>query len=102
MTVIEQKKKMCFFSLTLKQRIRMEQLCRILKPLANIYIILLSWLLTILNLYLYMKPLFEYATTAGLKTIPIVLDRMTYYTPDEGCQALSILGDKETACFSIG
>jgi hypothetical protein len=49
-----------------------------------------------------MKPLFEYATTAGLKTIPIVLDRMTYYTPDEGCQALSILGDKETACFSIG
>ena len=35
----------------------------------------------------------DYATAAGLKKIPTVLDAMTYYTPDEGYQALSSLGD---------
>jgi hypothetical protein len=71
----------------------MEQLCKICKPLANIYVIILAWSLTIINLYLFHKPLNEYAKGAGLKTTPIVLDTMNYYTPDEGYQALSVLGD---------
>lgn len=71
----------------------MEQLYRLLKPLANIYVILLSWCLSILNLYLFIKPLKEYAKSAGLDTTPIVLDAMNYYTPYEGYQALKILGE---------
>jgi hypothetical protein len=94
------KKKRCF-SFVLKQLIWMEQLCRILKPLTNIYIILLSWFLAVLSFYLYMKPLLEYAKSAGLKTMPIVLDTMTYYTPDEGYQALSVLGDNGRQAFRL-
>lgn len=70
----------------------MKQLYRILKPLANIYIIILSWSLTILNFYLCFKPLNEYATSAGLNKTPTILDAMTYYTPEEGYQALTVLG----------
>jgi hypothetical protein len=79
----------------------MEQLCKILKPLANLYIILLIWSLTILNFYLCFKPMMDYATAAGLKTIPTVLDGMNYYTPDEGYQALSSLGDNGRNAYRL-
>jgi hypothetical protein len=71
----------------------MEQLYKLLKPLANIYIILLSWSLTIVNFYLIVKPLKDYAISASLATIPTVLDSMNYYTSDEGYQVLSNLGE---------
>ena len=79
----------------------MEQLCRMLKPIANIYVIILSWSLTIFNLYLFRKPLEEHATSAGLNTIPTVLDLMNYYTPDEGYQVLSALGDSGRNAYRI-
>src|SRR4051794_37808507 len=71
----------------------MEQLYKLLKPLANIYIILLSWSLVIVNFYFIVKPLTDYTTSAALPTIPIVLDTMNYYTSDEGYQVLSNLGE---------
>lgn len=71
----------------------MEQLYRILKPLANIYIISLAWLLTILNLYLYLKPLLEHIKSTGLKKMPVVLDTVTYYTSEEGYEILTNLGN---------
>ena len=80
----------------------MEQLCKILNPLANVHSILLIWSLTILNFYLCAKPLLDYAAAAGLKTIPVVLDTMTYYTPDEGYQALSSLGDDGRNAYRLG
>ncbi|UJR32312.1 hypothetical protein I4U23_019776 [Adineta vaga] len=70
----------------------MEKLYRILKPWANRYTVIVSWSLTALNFYLFLKPLQEYATSTGLNSIPIVLDQTTYYTPDEGYQALTSLG----------
>jgi hypothetical protein len=79
----------------------MEQLCRILKPLANIYIIIVAWLLMILNFYLFFVPLREYAASAGLKTTPIVLDMLYYYTPDEGYQTLTNLGEKGRDAFRL-
>ena len=69
----------------------MDQLYRRLKPLANVYIILLSWFLMVVNFYLCLKPMYDYAASAGLKTTPTILDTMTYYTPDEGYQALTNL-----------
>ncbi|CAF3698459.1 unnamed protein product [Rotaria sp. Silwood1] len=71
----------------------MEKLYRMLKPLANRYVILSIWFLTVRNFYLCLKPLQEYAASAGLNRTPVVLNTMTYYTPDEGYQALSVLGD---------
>jgi hypothetical protein len=71
----------------------MEQLYKSLKPLANIYTILLSWSLTIVNFYLIVKPLKDYAISVSLPTIPMVLDTMSYYTSDEGYQVLSNLGE---------
>ncbi len=71
----------------------MEQLYNLLKPLANIYSVLLSWSLTIVNFYLVWKPLNDYAISASLATIPIVLDTLSYYTSDEGYQVLSNLGE---------
>ncbi|CAF2078560.1 unnamed protein product [Rotaria magnacalcarata] len=71
----------------------MEQLCHLLKPLVNAYVILLSWFLAILNLYLFDKPLREYATSVNLNTQPTVLDTIHYYTAEEGYQVLSNLGD---------
>lgn len=41
-----------------------------------------------------MKPMLDYAAAAGLKTLPTVLDTLTYYTPDEGYQTLAVLGDQ--------
>ncbi|CAF3557763.1 unnamed protein product [Rotaria sp. Silwood1] len=79
----------------------MEQLCRVLKPIANIYIISLSWSLAIFNLYLFNKPLRECAMSVGLNTIPIVLDTMSYYTPDEGYQVLSDLGDNGRNAYRL-
>ena len=79
----------------------MEKLCRILKPLANIYVIIVAWLLLILNFYLYFKPLLEYAASAGLKVTPTVLDTMMYYTPDEGYQALTVLGKEGREAFRL-
>jgi hypothetical protein len=70
----------------------MEQLCSMLKPLANKRIIFMSWALTNLNLYLFKKPLKDYAISVGLNSTPMVLDTMNYYTPDEGYEALSVLG----------
>ena len=71
----------------------MEQLYKLLKPLANIYFILLSWSLTIVNFYFMVKPLKDYAISASLATTPIILDTMNYYTSDEGYQVLSNLGE---------
>ncbi len=71
----------------------MEQLYNLLKPLANIYSVLLSWSLTIVNFYLVWKPLNDFAISASLPTIPIVLDTLSYYTSDEGYQVLSNLGE---------
>ena len=48
-----------------------------------------------------MKPLKEYATSAGLDTPPIVLDTMNYYTPDEGYQALTILGENGRNAYRL-
>jgi hypothetical protein len=79
----------------------MEQLCRMLKPLANIYIIILILSLTVLNFYFVAKPLLEYATSAGLDTFPVVLDTMTYYTPDEGYQVLSVLGNNGRNAYRL-
>jgi hypothetical protein len=39
------------------------------------------------------KPLKDYATSASLAKIPMVLDTMTYYTSDEGYQVLLNLGE---------
>ncbi|UJR24411.1 hypothetical protein I4U23_005787 [Adineta vaga] len=69
-----------------------EQICRTLKPLANIYTILFIWLLAITNFYLCIKPMKDYAVIAGLKTTPVVLDALNYYTSDEGYQTLTVLG----------
>jgi hypothetical protein len=71
----------------------MEQLYTLLKPIANIYFILLFWSLTIVNFYLIVKTLKDYAISASLATTPIVLDTMAYYTSDEGYQVLSNLGE---------
>jgi hypothetical protein len=79
----------------------MEQLCRMLKPLANIYIIFSSWVLATLCLCLWFKPLIEYSRSAGLNTIPVVLDAMNYYTPDEGYQALSALGENGRNAYRL-
>ncbi|UJR24409.1 hypothetical protein I4U23_005786 [Adineta vaga] len=70
----------------------MEQICRTLKPFANIYTVLLMWFLTITNFYICLKPIHDYAAIAGLKSMPVILDALFYYTPDEGYQTLSILG----------
>ena len=70
-----------------------EQLSRVLRPMANIYVIAVVWLLTGINLYLFMKPLNDYAVATGLANPPIVLDSMNYYTAEQGYQALTILGD---------
>ena len=43
----------------------------------------------------------DYATAAGLKTTPTVLDGMNYYTPDEGYQALSSLGDNGRNAYRL-
>jgi hypothetical protein len=69
------------------------KLIQVLRPLANIYVIALVWVLTGINLYLFMKPLNDYAVSMGLANQPIVLDMMNYYTAEQGYQALSILGD---------
>lgn len=71
----------------------MEQLYKLLKPLANIYSILLAWSLTIVNFYLIAKPLKDYTMSASLATTPMILDTMNYYTSDEGYQVLSNLGE---------
>ncbi|CAF1646448.1 unnamed protein product [Adineta ricciae] len=71
----------------------MKQLYKLLKSLDNIYIILLLWSLTTINLYFLAKPLNDYTISASLTTIPTVLDTMTYYTADEGYQVLSNLGE---------
>jgi hypothetical protein len=71
----------------------MEQLYKSLKPLANLYTIILSWSLVIVNFYLMAKPLMDYAPSASLATLPIVLDTLNYYTSDEGYQVLSNLGE---------
>lgn len=71
----------------------MEQLHTLLKPLANIYCILLAWSLTIINLYLMQKTLKDHASSASLSITPLVLDMMSYYTADEGYQVLSNLGE---------
>ena len=71
----------------------MEQLYKLLKPLTNSYTVLLSWSLAIVNFYLLFKLLKDYAVSASLPSIPIVLDTMSYYTADEGYQVLSNLGD---------
>jgi hypothetical protein len=79
----------------------MEQLYRMLKPLANRYIILSIWSSTVFNFYLCYKPLQDYTASAGLNRIPAVLDMMTYYTPDEGYQALSVLGDNGRHAYRL-
>ena len=79
----------------------METLYRLLKPLANRYIILSIWSLTVINFYLCLKPLQEYAASAGLNRTPVVLDTMTYYTPDEGYQTLSALGDNGRHAYRL-
>jgi hypothetical protein len=71
----------------------MEQLYKLLKPLANIYTVLLLWSLTIVNVYFIVKPLNDYAISASLPTMPVVLATMNYYTSDEGYQVLSNLGE---------
>ena len=79
----------------------MEQLCRLLKPLTNLYTILIIWVLTSLNFYLCFKPLLDYATAASLQTLPVVLDALTYYTADEGYEVLSILGDQGRQAYRL-
>jgi hypothetical protein len=71
----------------------MEELYILLKPLANIYCVLLSWSLTIINFYIMLKPLKDYASSASLTATPVILDILNYYTPDEGYQVLSNLGE---------
>ena len=71
-----------------------EQLSRVLRPVSNIYGILVVWSLAGLSLYLCFKPMTDYAASIGLKSTPIVLDTVTYYTPEEGYQILSTLGEK--------
>jgi hypothetical protein len=44
-------------------------------------------------MYLFWKPLDDYAASAGLTTTPNVLDSVTFYTADQGYQILSNLGD---------
>ena len=69
----------------------MESIYKTLKPLANIYLIVLIWFLTFMNFYSCLKPIKDYATTTGLKTTPKILDELYYYTPDEGYQILTAL-----------
>ena len=71
----------------------MKAIYTLLKPLANIYCILLSWSLTIINFYVMWKTLTDYASSASLGTTPLVLDMMNYYTADEGYQVLANLGE---------
>ncbi|UJR12864.1 hypothetical protein I4U23_017038 [Adineta vaga] len=77
------------------------KLYRILKPFANRYCILSIWFLAIFNFYLCMKPLQEYAASIGLNGNPTILDTMTYYTPDEGYQTLSNLGDNGRRAYRL-
>lgn len=70
-----------------------EQLSRALRPLANIYVIAVVWLLTGTNLYLFLKPLNDFAVLMGLSNTPVVLDSMNYYTAEQGYQALAMLGN---------
>lgn len=79
----------------------MKKLYTMLKPFANGYVISLMWLSTILNFYLCLKPLQEYATSAGLSRTPIVLDSMNYYTPDEGYHVLSTLGNNGRDAYRL-
>ncbi|CAF1226676.1 unnamed protein product [Adineta ricciae] len=79
----------------------MDQLYRLLKPWANKYTIILSWSLSVLNVYLFFKPLREYATSAGLSTLPKVLDEINYYTPDEGYEALMNLGSRGRHAYRL-
>jgi hypothetical protein len=72
-----------------------------LKPLANRYSVLLIWLLAVFNFYLCMKPLKEYAASIGLNGMPTILDTMTYYTPEEGYQTLSNLGDNGRHAYRL-
>ncbi len=72
-----------------------------LKPIANRYTILIAWSLTGLSFYFFFKPLLEYATSAGLNKLPTVLDAMIYYTPDDGYEALSVLGDKGRQAYRL-
>ncbi|CAF1224006.1 unnamed protein product [Adineta steineri] len=79
----------------------MRKLYRILKPLANRYSVLLIWFFAIFNFYLCVKPLKEYAASIGLNETPTILDTMTYYTPDEGYQTLSNLGDDGRRAYRL-
>jgi len=63
-------------------------LCRCLKPLANIYGILLSWILLLLNFYVF----FQLLNTADLKTKPVTLDELPYFSAEQGYQTLTNLG----------
>lgn len=71
----------------------MKYIYHLLKPLTNIYIIFFIWAVAICNFYLCLKPIMDYATAAGLETRPTILDELHYYTPDEGYDVLSKLGD---------
>ena len=79
----------------------MKSLARILKPFANIYVILLSWLLSVINLYLFIKPLNDYANEAGLAQAPDVLDVLNYYSPEDGYQLLFSLGEKGRHAYRL-
>lgn len=79
----------------------MRSLARILEPLANIYVIFLCWLLSIINLKLFMIPLDNYAKEAGLLKTPDVLDVLNYYSPEEGYQALALLGEQGRHAYRL-
>lgn len=71
----------------------MERIYTLLKPFANIYCVLLSWFLAVINFYFMLKPLKDYASSLSLPEDPVILDILNYYTPDEGYQVLSNLGE---------
>ena len=79
----------------------MKSLERALKPFANIYVIVLCWILSVVNLNLFMKPLNDFAKATGLPKAPDVLDVYTYYTPEEGYQALATLGEQGRDAYRL-
>lgn len=79
----------------------MKYISRQLQPLTNIYVIFFIWAVTIGSFYLCFKPLLDYAAAAGLETTPTILDGLNYYTPDEGYEVLSKLGDRGRDAYRL-
>jgi len=79
----------------------MKKLYYTLKPFANRYTVLIIWLLAVLNFYFCCKPLLDYGASIGSNKFPIVLDSLYYFTPDDGYEVLSNLGDQGRQAYRL-